>query len=61
MKKCIETLQKQTIGVIFNIQNSRLLTWSLPTEEISQAHSHNQPVANLPGRSLFSATINAIT
>ena len=48
MKKCIETLQTQTIGVIFNIQNSRLLTWSLPTEEISQAHSHNQPVANLP-------------
>ena len=48
MKKCIETLQKQTIGLIFDIQNSRLLTWSLLTEEISQAHSHNQPVANLP-------------
>ena len=32
--KCVERLQKQTMGVIFNTQNSQLLTWSLPTEEI---------------------------
>ena len=33
MRKCVETLQKQTMGVIFKTQNSHLLTWSLPTEE----------------------------
>ena len=32
--KSVERLQKQTMGVIFNTQNSQLLTWSLPTEEI---------------------------
>ena len=26
-EKCVETIQKQTIGVIFNIQNSQLMTW----------------------------------
>ena len=31
-KKGVETLQKQLIGVIFNIQNSQLLTWSLITD-----------------------------
>ena len=48
MKKFVETLQKQIMGVIFNIQNSHLLTWSLPTEEIFQVHGQNQPVPNLP-------------
>ena len=33
-EKSVERLQKQTMGVIFNTQNSQLLTWSLPTEEI---------------------------
>ena len=48
MKKCVETLQKQTMGVIFNRQNSQSLAWSLPTEEIFQVHGQNRPVANLP-------------
>ena len=34
-EKCFGTLQKQTMGIIFNIQNWRI-------------HSQNRPVANLP-------------
>ena len=41
-------ITKTTMGVTFNLQNSRLLTLSLPTEEIFQVHGHNRPVANLP-------------
>ena len=37
------------MGVIFNIQNSLLLTLYLRTEEIFQAHGQIRPVANLPG------------
>ena len=48
MKKCVETLQKQTMAVVFNIQNFQLLTWSLPTKEIFQIHGQNRPVANFP-------------
>lgn len=33
-KKCIESLQKQTIGITFNSQNSKLSTFSLQREEI---------------------------
>ena len=33
-EKCVGSLQKQTMGVIFSLQNSQLLTISLPTEEI---------------------------
>ena len=44
MKKRVETLQKQTMGIIFKIQNPSLLTWSLPTEVIFQ----NRPEVNLP-------------
>ena len=33
---------------LFNIQNSKLLTWSLPTEEIFHVHSQNRAVSNLP-------------
>ena len=47
-EKCVGTQQKQTVDIIFNIQNSQLLTWSLPTEEIFQIHGQNRPVANLP-------------
>ena len=47
MKTCVESLQKQTMGLIFNVQNSQLSDWSLPTEEIFQIHGQNQPVANL--------------
>ena len=46
--KMSESLQKQTMGLILNIQNYQFLNWSLPTEEIFQAHGKNRPVANLP-------------
>ena len=39
---------KTTMAVIFNLQNSQLLTLSLPTEEIFQVHSQKRPVENLP-------------
>ena len=32
--------------VIFNLQNSNLLTFSLPTEEVFQLNGQNRPVAN---------------
>ena len=51
MKKCVKTLQKQTMGVIFSTQNSQLVTRSyrqIATEEIFQVHGCNRPVANLP-------------
>ena len=47
-EKCVETIQNQTMGVIFNTQNSQLVNWSLPAEEIFQVHGQNWPVANLP-------------
>ena len=34
--------------VIFNLKNSHLLTFSLPTEEVFQVNGQNRPVANLP-------------
>ena len=49
--------KKQTMGLIFNIQDSELLNWSLPTEEIIQVPGQNRPVANLPA----AAARNAIT
>ena len=41
-------ITKPTMVVIFNLQNSHLLTLSLPTEEAIQANGQNQPVTNLP-------------
>ena len=41
-------ITKTTMSVIFNIQNSHLLTLSLPTEEVFKVHGQNRPVANLP-------------
>ena len=32
-EKCVETIQNQIMGVIFNTQNSQLEIWSLPTEK----------------------------
>ena len=48
MKTCVDLLQKQTIDLIFNIQNSQSLNWPLPKEEIFQVHGQNRPVINLP-------------
>ena len=39
---------KATMVVIFNSQNSHVLTLSLPTEEVFQVNSQNRPVTNLP-------------
>ena len=62
MKTFVESLQKQTMGLIFNIKNYQFLNWSLPTEEIFQTHGKNRPVANLPVADFFiSAIRNAIT
>ena len=41
-------ITKTTMGGILNLQNSHLLTFYLPTEEVFQAHSQNPPVTNLP-------------
>ena len=46
MKTSIESLQKQTVGLIFNIKKkSQLLNWSLP---IKKNISSTRAVANLP-------------
>ena len=41
-------ITKIAMVVIFNLQNSHLLTLSLPTEEVFQVKGKNRPVANLP-------------
>ena len=41
-------IRKITMVVIFSLQNSHLLTLSLPTEEVLQVNGQNRPVANLP-------------
>ena len=42
MEKCVES------RIIFNLQNSHLLTLSLPTGEVFQVNGQNWPVKNLP-------------
>ena len=39
---------KTSMVVIFNLQNSHLLTLSLPTDEVFQVDGQNRLVANLP-------------
>ena len=41
-------ITKTTMVVIFNLQNSYLLTLSLPTEEVFQVNGQNRPMANPP-------------
>ena len=41
-------ITKTTMVVIFNLQNSHLLTLSLPTEEVFQVNGQNRLVANFP-------------
>ena len=45
MKTSVESLQKQTVGLIFNIKKSQLLNWSLLTEKNL---SGTRAAANLP-------------
>ena len=51
IKKTLKSLTysrwKQTMGLIFNIQNCQLFMSSLATEEIFQEHGQNRLVANL--------------
>ena len=47
MKACVESLQKQTMGLVFNVKKSQFLSWSLPTEEIFQVHGQNRVAPNL--------------
>ena len=47
-KMCWIMITKTRMVVIFNLQNSHLLTLSLPTEEVFQVNGQNRPVANLP-------------
>ena len=41
-------ITKSTMVVILNLQNSHLLNFSSPTEEVFQVNGQNQPVANPP-------------
>ena len=45
--RCI-MVTKTSMVVIFNLQNSHLLTLSLPTDEVFQVDGQNRLVANLP-------------
>ena len=45
--RCI-MVTKTSMIVIFNLQNSHLLTLSLPTDEVFQVDGQNRLVANLP-------------
>ena len=48
MKTCVESLQKETMGLIFSMQNLQLMNWSIPTEEIFQVYGKNRTVENPP-------------
>ena len=43
-KKMSWIIKKQTVGVAFNVQNSQLLTLSIPTEEIFQVRGKNRQI-----------------
>ena len=47
--------------VVFNLQNSHLLTLSLPTEDVFQVNGQNQLVANLPVVDFHSQTGEMLT
>ena len=62
MKKCVESLQKQKIGATFNLQNSQLLTLSLPIEEFFSGTRRKSACDKCSRcRFSFSAARNAIT
>ena len=62
MKKSVEPLQKQTMGVAFFSQNSQLLTFSLPTKEIfSCSRPKSACGKSFSCRFSFSATRNTNT
>ena len=62
MNKCVEPLQKQTMGVAFFSQNSQLLTFSLPKKGIfSCTRPKSACGKSSSSRFSFSATRNTIT
>ena len=54
-------ITKTTMIVIFNLQNSHLLTLSLRTEEVFQVNGQDQSVANLPVVDFHSQLIEMLT
>ena len=54
-------ITKTTMVVIFNLQNSHLLTLSLPIEEVFQVNCQNRPVANLPVVDFYSQRREILT
>ena len=54
-------IAKTTMIVIFNLQNSHLLTLSLRTEEVFQVNGQDQSVANLPVVDFHSQPIEMLT
>ena len=62
MNICVEPLQKQTMGVAFFLQNSQLLTFSLPTKEIFSCTRPKSACGKSSScRFSFSTTRNTIT
>ena len=62
MKKCVEPLQKQTMGVAFFLQNSQLLTFALTKKEIFSCTRPKSACGKSSScRFSFSATRNTIT
>ena len=54
-------ITKTTMIVIFNLQNSHLLTLSLRIEDIFQVNGQDQSVANLPIVDFHSQPIEMLT
>ena len=54
-------ITKTTMIVIFNLQNSHLLTLSLRIEDIFQVNGQDQSVANLPVVDFHSQPIEMLT
>ena len=54
-------ITKTTMIVIFNLQNSHLLTLSLRTEEVFQVNGQDQSVANLSVVDFHSQPIEMLT
>ena len=54
-------ITKTTMIVIFNLQNSHLLTLSLRTEEVFQVNGQDQSVANPPVVDFHSQPIEMLT
>lgn len=62
MKRCVESLQKQTMGVTFNSHNYHFPTFSYRQANSAQVNDPNRLSVNLPiAKLLFSTARKAIT